>query len=112
MFASAAPERVVQLTLYTDSYQTRGSLRTRQHRLSDILNMSEEPFLLVQDALIEEYGIHGATIRAAFAQVNLAAVLFAVVSEPETGSPELRTPKSRSRPSSRCRPSRSWATST
>jgi hypothetical protein len=93
MFAPLAPEKVVQLTLYTDSYVVRGTIRTRQHRITDILNRSDEPFLVVEEAVIEEYGVRGETIRADFAQVNLGAVLFAVSDVPVEPVPELRTPK-------------------
>jgi len=41
----------------------------------------------------DEFGTRGETNRAEFAQVNLASVLFAVVNEPVSPAPELRTPK-------------------
>jgi len=93
MFSSVSLERVVQLTLYTDSYVIRGTVRTRQHRVTDILDRSEDPFLVLEDALIDEYGTRGDTTRSEFAQVNLATVLFVVSDEPVDPVPELRTPK-------------------
>lgn len=95
MFSPLTPEQVVSLTLYTDSYVVRGTYRTRQHRVSDILNHTEEPFLVLEDAVLDEYGSRGDTIRAEFAQVNLATVLFAVSDVPVEPVPELRTPKVR-----------------
>jgi hypothetical protein len=96
MFSSPlTPEQTVSLTLYTDSYVVRGTYRTRQHRVSDILNHTEEPFLVLENAVLEEYGSRGDTIRAEFAQVNLATVLFAVSDVPVEPVPELRTPKVR-----------------
>ncbi len=88
-----AEEQRVALTLYTDAYIVRGSLATRQRRLSDILNLTEEGFLVLADAAFERFGKPGLTRRAPFAQVNLSAVLFAVADAPTTPVPELRTPK-------------------
>src|SRR5262245_48749956 len=93
MFGNVAAERMLDLTLYTDSYMARGSLRTRQPRLTDCLNHAEEPFVVIEQALVEEYGSHGEVIRADFAQVNLGAVLFAVSDVEVAPTPELRTPK-------------------
>ena len=83
----------VELTLYTDALITRGSVRTRQHRVTDILNLAEEPFLILEDVTVEEFGGRGQPIRAEYAQVNLDAVLFAVANDPVEPLAELRTPK-------------------
>ena len=69
---------VLPLTLYTDSFVIRGSIRTRQRRITDVLNQADEPFLVVTDATIDEYGSRGIASKADYAQVNLGAVLFAV----------------------------------
>ncbi|TAK00865.1 MAG: hypothetical protein EPO36_07100 [Chloroflexota bacterium] len=89
----AGAEQRVALTVYTDAYVVRGTIRTRQHRLSDILNFAEEEFLVVADASFERFGGHGPLRQASFAQVNLAAVLFAVADTTVEAVPELRTPK-------------------
>jgi len=89
----AGEERRVALTLYTDAYVVRGSLATRQHRLSDILNHADEDFLVLADATFERFGRRGTVRHAAFAQVNLSAVLFAVADSTVEAVPELRTPK-------------------
>ena len=83
----------VELTLYTDSLITRGWVRTRQHRVTDILNLAEQPFLILEDVTVDEMGDRGQPIRADVAQINLASVLFAVADAPVEPSPELRTPK-------------------
>jgi hypothetical protein len=83
----------VRLTLYTDSFVVRGTLATRQRRVSDMLNLAEDRFLVLSDVSTDEFGAHGESLRAEFAQVNLASVLFAVVNEPVAPAPELRTPK-------------------
>ena len=91
--ALGAPPQQVRLTLYTDSFVIRGSLSTRQRRVTDMLNMAEDRFLVLADVVTEEFGSHGESTRAEFAQVNLASVLFSVVNEPVAPAPELRTPK-------------------
>lgn len=83
----------VRLLLYTDSFVIRGSLMTRQRRVTDMLNLADEQFLVLADVATDEFGTRGESIRAEFAQVNLASVLFAVVNEPVEPAPELRTPK-------------------
>jgi len=83
----------VELVLYTDALITRGTVRTSQHRVSDILNMTDDLFLILEDVTIDEFGQHGATTRAAYAQVNLDSVLFAVANSEVPSLPELRTPK-------------------
>lgn len=83
----------VALTLYTDAFVVRGSIKTRQNRISDILNQADEGFLVLSDAVVDEYGARGAATRTEFAQVNLAAVLFAVADDPVEPRPDLRTPK-------------------
>ena len=87
------PPQPVRLTLYTDSFVIRGSLMTRQRRVTDMLNMADDRFLVLADVATDEFGTRGESIRAEFAQVNLASVLFAVVNEPVEPAPELRTPK-------------------
>ncbi len=86
-------ERSVPLTLYTDAYVVRCAIRTRQRRVSDILNQAEHDFLVVADAVFDEFGSRSETVRADYAQVNLSAVLFAVAGGPVEPVPELRTPK-------------------
>lgn len=83
----------VQLTLYTDAFIIRGSILTRQRRITDILNTAEERFLVLSGVTSDEFGSRGETIRAEFAQVNLASVLFAVADTTVESLPELRTPK-------------------
>jgi hypothetical protein len=87
------PPQPVALTLYTDAFVIRGSLSTRQRRVTDMLNLAEDRFLVLSDVVTDEFGSRGDQLRAEFAQVNLASVLFAVVNEPVAPAPELRTPK-------------------
>jgi uncharacterized protein DUF6812 len=84
---------MLPLTLYTDAFVIRGSIRTRQRRVTDVLNLADEPFVVVTDATIDEYGSKGIASRADYAQVNLGAVLFAVSDQTIEPRPDLRTPK-------------------
>lgn len=93
MFDDGGETPVVQLTLYTDAFIIRGSIVSRQRRVTDILNNAEDGFLVLGDVNSDEFGTRGETIRAEFAQINLAAVLFAVADTKVETPPELRTPK-------------------
>jgi hypothetical protein len=83
----------VNLVLYTDAFVIRGAVRTRQARLTDILNQAEESFIVIADATTDEYGSKGIVARTEYAQVNLGTVLFAVADAPSEPRPDLRTPK-------------------
>jgi hypothetical protein len=61
--------------------------------VTDILNLAEQPFLILEEVTVEEYGDRGQPIRADVAQINLDSVLFAVGDAPVEPSPELRTRK-------------------
>jgi hypothetical protein len=88
-----ADEAQVSLTLYTDAFVITGSLPSRQRRISDILNFADDDFLVLNDAVLQGLGPGGERHAAANAQVNLAAVLFAVAADSVEPSAELRTPK-------------------
>ena len=93
MFEDGGAPPTVQLTLYTDAFIIRGSLVTRQRRITDILNNAEDRFLVLGGVTSDEFGSRGETIRAEFAQINLKSVLFAVADTVVETPPELRTPK-------------------
>jgi hypothetical protein len=94
MFAGiGGDEQAVVLTLYTDAFVVHGTTKTRQRRVTDILNYAEHDFIVLSDATFDEFGSRSQTVQSEFAQVNLAAVLFAVAAGPIDPSPELRTPK-------------------
>lgn len=83
----------VSLTLYTDSFVIKGQLRTRQSRISDILNHADDDFLVLSDTVVDEYGSRELATRSEFAQVNLDSVLFAVADSDVEARPDLRTQK-------------------
>lgn len=93
MFAAFSDAERVELTLYSDALVTHGRVRTRQHRITDILNLAEAPFLVLEDVTVREFGPGAKSFQAAYAQVNLESVLFAVAFDPVRAVPELRTPK-------------------
>ena len=85
--------RTVPMTLYTEQFVVRGTVQTRQHRVTDILNDADQRFLILEEVSMEELGSRELPTRADYAQVNLASILFAVslqAIEPMRG---LRTPK-------------------
>jgi hypothetical protein len=88
-----AEEQRVSMTLYTDAFVIRGTMPTRQRRLSDIINFADEDYLVLSDAVLQGLGPQGARHVAANAQVNLGAVLFAITNDTVEALPELRTPK-------------------
>jgi hypothetical protein len=88
-----AEQQRVALTLYTDAYVARGTISTRQRRVSDMLNNAEDGFIVLSDVTLAEFGHRDQQITSPFAQINLAAVLFAVADTPVGSVPELRTPK-------------------
>lgn len=92
MIGGSEPQHV-PLTLYTDAFIVRGTIRTRQRRITDILNLAEEPFVVVSNATVDEYGTRSIAVKTAYAQVNLGAVLFAVSDMAIEPRPDLRTPK-------------------
>jgi hypothetical protein len=78
MFQQIGAESTTHITLYTDSHVVRGDLRTRQRRLTDVLNATEVSFLVLDNVVFEDFGVRAVVERADFAQVNLATILFAV----------------------------------
>jgi hypothetical protein len=95
MFGTADPTSLqpARLTLYTDAHIIRGTTMTRLRRVTDILNEAEHAFLVLSDVIVDAYGSRDQPMQVEYAQVNLDAVLFAVIEEPVTAPPELRTPK-------------------
>jgi hypothetical protein len=87
------PFRTVPLTLYTEQLVVRGAIQTRQHRVTDILNDADGPFLVLEDVSLEELGSRGEPTRTEYAQVNLGAILFAVSLQAVEPVSELRTPR-------------------
>ena len=93
MYAAFSELERVELTLYTDALIVQGAIRTRQHRISDILNLTETPFLVLENVTVTDLQGHTEPIQTDVAQINLDAVLFAVVNTRVEPSPELRSPK-------------------
>ena len=93
MLYDTVPLRAIPMTLYTELFVVRGILQTRFHRVTDILNGTEEPSIVLEDVSLEEFGSDAAPATAEFAQVNLSSILFAVSLQTVQAVRELRTPK-------------------
>ena len=93
MFAGLGMESPTRLTLYTDALIVQGMIRTRQRRITDILNAADDPYIVLEDVSTDEFGARATAIRSDYAQINLDAVLFAVSDAPVEPVAELRTPK-------------------
>ncbi|MCU0478375.1 MAG: hypothetical protein MUE92_06500 [Chloroflexi bacterium] len=93
LFDSPGTLRAVPMTMYTEQLIVRGTIHTSQHRVTDILNQAQDPHLVLEDVTLEEYGSTDTPLRAEFAQVTLASVLFAVSLTTVEPMRELRTPK-------------------
>lgn len=89
----AGDEQRLGVTLYTDAFVVRGQIATRHRRITDILNQPDHDFVVLNDVTLDEFGSRSSAVRAEFAQINLAAVLFAIADNPVQPIPELRTPK-------------------
>ena len=92
MIGANEPQKM-PLTLFTDAFVIKGSIRTRQGRVTDILNAADDDFIVIEDAIVDEFGTRSQAIRTEYAQVNLDAVLFVVSETQVEARPDLRTPK-------------------
>ena len=92
MFAEIV-EQPLAVTLFTDAYVVRGVVTSRHRRLTDILNSAPEAFIVLSDVSMDEWGSTASPVRADYAQVNLASVLFATADDPAEPTPELRMKK-------------------
>jgi hypothetical protein len=94
MFAGIGGEvRPASIMLITDAFVVRGTIQTRHRRITDMLNTTEQDFLVLENATFDEFGSTGVVMQTDFAQVNLGAVLFGVADDPVDATPELRVPK-------------------
>ncbi|HET7677556.1 MAG TPA: hypothetical protein VFK38_06865 [Candidatus Limnocylindrales bacterium] len=93
MFDPMSTESPQEITLYTDSHLVHGTLRTRQRRLSDVLNETDATFLVLEEVRFEEFGSRALIERAPYAHINLDTVLFGVADQAIEAMPEMRTIK-------------------
>ena len=68
--------RAIHLTLFTDAYTVRGRLDTGHRRLTEALNEATDGFIVLTDVTFDEFRSAANLIRAEYAQINLASVLF------------------------------------
>ena len=79
---------LVTLTLYTDAFVIRGTLVSRQRRVTDMLNNAEDNFLVLGDVTSDEFGTRGETIRADYA-LTVGRNLVHASDGPDTARDEL-----------------------
>ena len=77
MFVGLEPV-TVELTLFTDSLVVTGRVTTPHRRVTDILNLAEGPFLVLDQVTVDEHGTRGQMSSLPVAQVNLDTILFAI----------------------------------
>jgi len=97
MYEGIAQPTRTELTLFTDALIIRGSVETRQRRITDILNLAEHPFLVLDEVTIDEHGSSGAPMSAPYAQINLDAILFAIADNVVEPNPLMRVTKAHER---------------
>jgi hypothetical protein len=88
-----ATSQQMRLMLVTEASIIRGTSLTWRRRLTDVLNDGDHAFVLLEDVEMRDVGDPHGVIRAAHAQVNLEAVLFAVADGPVAPSPEFHVRK-------------------
>ncbi len=89
----ANPAQSLPVTLVTAQLVVQGTIQTRLHRLTDVLNEPDVVHLIVMDATFMEVGSRRVVAEAAFSQVQLDDVLFAHMTGSADSSEEMRTPK-------------------
>jgi hypothetical protein len=87
------PTQTIPLTVVTAQLIIQGTIQTRLHRLTDVLNEPDIAHLVLLDASFMEPGSRRLTARAAVAQVQLAEILFTHTSGPTDSGSAMRTPK-------------------
>ena len=85
--------RTNHITLYTDAYTVRGRLESNHRRLTDALNEAVDGFLVLADVTFDEFRSASNLIRADYAQVNLASVLFVTSEDDVASDPALAAPR-------------------
>ena len=88
-----APQSVALTLLHRCVRDPRLAPHAASDRVTDMLNLAEEPFLVLSDVTSDEFGSRGDQLRAEYAQVNLASVLFAVVDDAGRRRPRSCAPR-------------------
>ncbi|MGA3030486.1 MAG: hypothetical protein ABSE58_07085 [Candidatus Limnocylindrales bacterium] len=93
MFGSFNPPQELPLTVVTAQLIIQGTLRTRVHRLTDVVNEPDATHLVLFDARFMELGSRRVVAGPGVSQVQLSDVLFVHSSGPSEAGGETRTPK-------------------
>jgi hypothetical protein len=93
MLDSFNPVHELPLTLVTEKLVVQGTVVTRFHRLTDLVNEPDTLHLILQDVTFMELGSRRVMARGAAAQVRLSDVLFAHSNGPTESASNMRMPK-------------------
>jgi hypothetical protein len=85
----------VTVDVYTAAYRVTGQTTTRFGRVADIVNQLTSTHLMIERAIVTEYGNAAGSVSAAQALVTIDEILFVVADTAADGSgrPEMRIPK-------------------
>lgn len=89
----ASPVQSLTVTVVTAQLIVQGTIQTRRHRLTDLLNEPDVAHLMVLDATFMEVGSRRVVAAGPVAQVQLADVLFLHTTGPTASTSEMRMPK-------------------
>jgi hypothetical protein len=81
------------LTVVTQNLIIQGVLRTRLHRLTDVMNEPDMDHLVLFEATFMEIGSRRVVASSSVSQIQLGDMLFVHTSGPTESGQELRTPK-------------------
>jgi hypothetical protein len=93
MLDALSPARSLPITAGTAHLIIQGTLHTRLHRLTDVLNEPDAEHLVLFDATFMEVGSRRVIAGPSVAQIQLADLLFAHVEGPTESETEMRMPK-------------------
>ena len=75
----------LDVTIYTDAYVVKGSIEAGQGSLAGVFDGADDDVVMLSDVTMDEYGSRTGAVRAEFAQVNVATILFAVAGTARAG---------------------------
>jgi hypothetical protein len=93
MYSTFNPVQPLPLTVVTPHLIIQGTLQTRLHQLTDVMNDPNAEHLILFDATFVEVGSRRVVAGPAVAQVQLSDALFVHTNGPTEFGTEMRTPK-------------------
>ena len=93
MFGTFNPLQSLPITVVTAQLVIQGTIQTRLHRLTDVVNEADVVQLILFDATFMEVGSRRAVAGPSVSQIQLPDVLFMHTNGPTESGTEARTPK-------------------